>query len=69
MEIEMGKIKFFRTMGATRFCVGVARETPNGWRFTSNVCSHKGSRKTHPTAKACIPRWVKDCEMVVIEAE
>ena len=38
--------------------LGVAVEYPDGWRFISNVTSHKSSRKFHRTMLKCVPRWV-----------
>lgn len=38
--------------------LGSVRVTDGGYRFTSNVGSHGNSRKSHPTLKACLPRWV-----------
>jgi hypothetical protein len=40
------------------FRLGSAVKKADGWRFFSNVASHRGSRKFHPTFVACLPRWV-----------
>jgi hypothetical protein len=54
-------VSFYRPLaGGTEFKLGAAVYYPNGpgWRFISNVSSHKGSRKFHATMEACVPRWV-----------
>lgn len=38
--------------------LGTACEYDSGWRFISNVTSHKSSRKYHATMEKCLPRWV-----------
>ena len=38
---------------------GTARYTPGrGWKFITNVSSHRSSRKFHSTLEACLPRWI-----------
>lgn len=49
--------------------LGTAVEYADGWRFLSNVASHKNSRKYHATMEKCLPRWVgypNKCESVVV---
>lgn len=50
--------------------LGTAVESADGWRFISNVTSHKSSRKFHPTMEKSIPRWVgypDRCQSVAIK--
>ena len=44
--------------------LGTAVQYPAGWRFISNVTSHKSSRKFHTTKEQCLPRWIGKCEVV-----
>jgi hypothetical protein len=58
---DMKNVKFLRDLpGGSTYHLGTAVYYPNGpgWRFISNVSSHKGSRKFHATMEACVPRWV-----------
>lgn len=52
-------VKFMRDLpkGAA-YRLGTAVNYGTGWRFISNVSSHRSSRKFHPTMEKCIPRWV-----------
>lgn len=56
----MNNVRFIRdlTDGST-YQLGTAVYYPNGpgWRFISNVSSHKSSRKFHATMEKCVPRW------------
>jgi len=63
----MKRVNFITTLNGTEYRVGQAQECAAGWRFISNVASHKSSRKMHPTAEACTPRWVKNCKKVEVE--
>ena len=55
----MAGFQFLRDLpGGSTYKLGAAVQYPDGWRFISNVASHKGSRKLHPTMKACLPRWL-----------
>lgn len=50
--------------------LGTAVQYKEGWRFISNVTSHKSSRKFHATMKKCVPPWVgypDRCETVAVE--
>jgi hypothetical protein len=57
----MTNFRFVRDLpdGST-YHLGTAVYYPNGpgWRFLSNVTSHKSSRKHHATMKKCLPRWL-----------
>lgn len=58
-----------RLTDGSSYRLGVAVESKDGWRFISNVTSHKGSRKFHATMKKCLPRWVGypgRCEIVAV---
>ena len=58
-ETAMAGFQFLRDLpGGSTYKLGAAVQYPDGWRFISNVASHKGSRKFHPTMKACLPRWL-----------
>lgn len=63
--------KFMRKLqDGSVYHLGTAVEFAGGWRFLSNVSSHKSSRKLHATMKKCLPRWVgypDHCESVAIE--
>lgn len=53
--------RFTRQLGdGSSYHLGSAVYYPNGpgWRFISNVTSHKSSRKFHATMEKCLPRWV-----------
>ncbi len=55
----MKSVRFYRHLhNGVRYLLGTACQNENGWRFISNVASHKNSRKSHPTMEKCIPRWV-----------
>ena len=55
----MNCYRFERVLAdGSTYHLGTAVEYDNGWRFISNVCSHKSSRKFHRTMKKCLPRWL-----------
>jgi hypothetical protein len=57
------------TDGST-YRLGTACHYADGWRFISNVASHKSSRKFHPAMERCLPRWLgypDSCESVAVE--
>lgn len=57
----MNSFSFYRDLpGGSAYRLGTAVYYPNGpgWRFISNVSSHKSSRKFHATMEKCVPRWV-----------
>lgn len=55
----MTNYSFFRDLpGGERYRLGTAVQYKDGWRFVSNVTSHKSSRKMHATMEKCLPRWV-----------
>jgi hypothetical protein len=62
--------RFFRRLNDdSTYKLGTAVQYPQGWRFLSNVSSHKGSRKFHSTMEKCVPRWVgypDRCESEVV---
>jgi hypothetical protein len=68
-------LRFLRRLAdGSSYHLGTAVYYPNGagWRFVSNVSSHKSSRKFHPTMQQCLPRWVgypDKCESVPVSAE
>lgn len=47
-----------RLPDGSTYHLGTAVQYKDGWRFLSNVTSHKNSRKFHPTMRKCLPRWV-----------
>lgn len=51
--------RFLRDLpdGST-YHLGSAVQYADGWRFLSNVASHKDSRKSHATMEKCLPRWL-----------
>lgn len=60
-----------RLQDGSVYRLGTAVEYADGWRFISNVASHKSSRKYHSTMEKCLPRWVgypDRCESVAVEA-
>jgi hypothetical protein len=67
----MQNVQFFRDIaGGSSYHLGTAVQYKDGWRFISNVASHKGSRKFHPTMLACVPRWVgypDKCRSVTVD--
>jgi len=57
----MTNYSFFRDLSdGSSYRLGTAVYYPNGsgWRFVSNVTSHKSSRKFHDSMEKCLPRWV-----------
>jgi mRNA-degrading endonuclease HigB of HigAB toxin-antitoxin module len=68
----MKRVIFERQLsGGSSYRLGTAVEYRDGWRFISNVTSHKGSRKFHATMEKCVPRWVgypDKCVSQTIEA-
>jgi hypothetical protein len=55
----MTNFSFFRDLpGGSSYRLGTAVQREDGWRFISNVASHKNSRKSHPTMEKCLPRWL-----------
>lgn len=58
-EMDMANYRFNRRLaGGGTYTLGTAVRYNEGWRFLSNVASHKSSRKYHPTMEACLPKWV-----------
>lgn len=47
-----------RLAGGGVYHLGTAVQYTDGWRFLSNVSSHRSSRKFHATMEKCVPRWV-----------
>ena len=41
------------------FVFGVAVHHASGWIFYPKVFGRSPSRKTHPTADACLPAWAR----------
>jgi hypothetical protein len=64
----MTVLRFVRRLpSGSTYLLGTAVQNEEGWRFISNVASHKNSRKFHPTLEKCLPRWVgKNCESEVV---
>lgn len=55
----MANYRFVRDLpGGEGFHLGTAVHYPDGWKFLSNVTSHRNSRKFHATMEQCLPRWV-----------
>lgn len=55
----MTNYNFFRDLqGGSTYRLGTAVQYTDGWRFISNVASHKSSRKFHATMEKCLPRWL-----------
>ena len=55
----MANYRFIRDLpGGSGYHLGTAVQYPDGWRFLSNVSSHKSSRKYHATMEKCLPRWL-----------
>jgi hypothetical protein len=56
----MTNYRFYRGIQGVDYGLrlGTAVECEGGWRFISNVASHKNSRKMHETMEQCLPRWV-----------
>lgn len=46
-----------RVVGLLGRCV--TRTDVEAWRFLPNVAGRQPSRRTWPTAEACIPRWAR----------
>jgi hypothetical protein len=68
-ECDMNHRFIRRLPGGSVYHLGTAVQYADGWRFLSNVSSHKSSRKFHPTMEKCLPRWVgypNKCESVVV---
>ena len=66
----MNSYVFLRKLGdGSTYHLGTAVYYPNGpgWRFLSNVTSHKSSRKFHPTMEACVPRWARHDSVEVVK--
>ncbi len=47
-----------RLADGSTYKLGTAVRYRAGWRFLSNVASHKNSRKFHATMEKCLPRWL-----------
>jgi len=66
----MTNYRFLRKLSdGTTYHLGTAVEYKDGWRFLSNVTSHRNSRKYHSTMEKCLPRWVgypDRCERVAV---
>jgi hypothetical protein len=55
----MQSYRFFRKLAdGKKYRLGTAVHYDYGWKFISNVSSHKSSRKFHETMERCVPRWV-----------
>ena len=55
----MTNFSFYRDLADGSTCrLGTAVQYADGWRFVSNVTSHKSSRKMHATMQKCLPRWL-----------
>ena len=66
-------VVFYRRLtDGTVYRLGTAAQYPSGWKFISNVASHKNSRKFHPTMLKCLPRWIgypDRCESALVVPE
>ena len=51
-----------RLPGGSTYILGWATRYEEGWRFVSNVASHRSGRVHHDTMKACLPRWARNDE-------
>jgi hypothetical protein len=69
---QMKSYNFVRRLGdGSTYRLGTACQYADGWRFISNVSSHKSSRKFHPTMERCLPRWLgypDRCESYAVAA-
>lgn len=55
----MANQRFLRKLSdGSTYHLGTAVQYRDGWRFLSNVTSHKSSRKFHATMEKCLPRWL-----------
>jgi hypothetical protein len=56
----MRSVKFYRRLadGTSRVLLGTACHYEAGWRFIPNNAVNKPSRKSHPTLRKCLPRWI-----------
>lgn len=54
----MRSIKVNRRLpGGSVGLLGTASQSVQGWRFISNVASHKSGRVFRETWEKCLPRW------------
>ena len=53
----------------TGLLLGVCVQERGGWRFRPQTSAHKNSRKSWPSATACIPRWAFDASHDLLTLE